>query len=222
MSIENTTQESHPSYGVIQLNRVLGLANFFMSKIQCNNYFVLRVKTACKYRNLHEDRVHDEDLLVEVRLSPNQMVELFTAMNQGVGVPCTIQYVKHEGQKPAPPYESEIETFRQETAEVEKDVRSALKEHQTLVESLKLTKTEKAKLRSSFWKLENAIIHHLPFLLSSVKESLEAGVTEAKTTIDGWITHLSNKLGLQALRASLPNPEVKLLEKPSPLKEGQP
>lgn len=104
--------KSHPSYAVIQLNRVNGHQGCFMSRTQGSGYVVMTIDQA---EYLSEGRAMGTTRLVQVRLTFAQYLELISSFNIGSGTPCTLSYLQGpvKEYKPEPSQYDEIEGLLQ-------------------------------------------------------------------------------------------------------------
>src|SRR5690348_14260776 len=104
--MDDRIRSEHPSYGVCLAHRVSGGRDvLFGSNIRHSHTVRLTISRASKDWHLHEDWIHQEKELIEVEFSPVQWAELITNMNVCPGAPCTIRFIKGEGEVEPPPDE---------------------------------------------------------------------------------------------------------------------
>lgn len=199
------------SFSRINSNRAIA---FYGSDVKCSSWIQLRIKTSKKKRDLSNDWFFADNTILEVRLSPNQFSELLTTMNCGEGVPATLTFHNNEitpqGKIEDPVEENKQEVFEKEIDLVGKETLKVIKDLETTISDLKLTKKEKEVVLSKFNSLRNSIVSHLPFLLSQAKEQVAHTVAAGKAAIDNFYTGVITRLGLKALREK---PEVKMIDK---------
>jgi len=206
----------HPSQVQISFSRINSnkAIAFYGSDIKCSSWIQLRIKTSRKRRDLSNDWFFADQTILELRLSPNQFSELLTTMNCGEGVPATLTFHNNEivpqGEIEDPIEENKQEIFEKEIDLVGKETLEAIKDLETTISGLKLTKKEKEIVSSKFTLLRNRIVSHLPFLLSQAKEQVAHTVAAGKAVIDNFYTGIITRLGLKALQEK---PEVKMIDK---------
>ena len=101
----------HESFGQISFSRVCGRGvNFYGSELPQDNYITMEVKYSEINRELTQDRYYDFGVpIIKIRLSSGQFAEMITSMNQGSGVPCTIERLSGQKVQDLPIQESRKE-----------------------------------------------------------------------------------------------------------------
>jgi hypothetical protein len=98
---------SHESYGQIQFNRVTGTANFYGSELTQQHYISMEVHNSEIVRDITQDRYFNLNQILRIRLTSGQFSELITSMNNGSGVPCTIERIGNKKVDKLPIQESQ-------------------------------------------------------------------------------------------------------------------
>lgn len=202
---DTNQSERHESYGLIGFNRVSSSKNenFFGSSVRCNHFIELHVRRATRRRNLNSYWYHDEEELIELRLSPNQFAELLTTMNVGSGVPCTLQYVGGQRMADCPSVDQRA-MFEDEFTE---DVANSIKEAEGLLGEIKEVFAAKTAIGQKdraeiVKKLDQMVMHiknNIPFVQSQFNEAMDKTVVEAKSEVEAFVNNKIHSLGLAAL-----------------------
>ena len=107
--MQHETQKSHPSYGLIQLNRQQGgQNNLFRSPVKHQHRMTLTIAEAEVMSDEFDEggNARPRRQIIEVALSGIQFAELLTQPGIGEGVPCTI--IRRDGRLvEAPPAETD-------------------------------------------------------------------------------------------------------------------
>lgn len=108
--MEDEKCTTHPSFGLVGFSRasVCGMRSHRMFGSAIGKHFNivhLEIRRAEQHHHLSRDRFHGREELIRVELSEAQFASLLTNMNSGSGVPCTILYVRGEGNIEPPPDE---------------------------------------------------------------------------------------------------------------------
>lgn len=89
---EETTKQAHESFGLLQINRVEGHTNLFGCHADSSSHFIqLVIRSAVRYRRLHQDSYSDGAILFSGYLSPAQYTEAITSLTTGACVPFTLR-----------------------------------------------------------------------------------------------------------------------------------
>lgn len=145
-------------------------------------------------------------------MSTGQFSELITSMNQGDGVPCTIEYGNGRKMQPLPVSEKRKEFVHRKFEDRMKEFSGSLKERQekarNIINKDKLSKDDKKDLNRLIDSINQEINSNIPFFAKCFQETVDEVVFEAKLETDNAIQNKINTLGLQALYN-----ENKLLDK---------
>ena len=194
----------HESYGLVQFNRINGqFRNLFGTNVDSNNAIALRIKRAQVDRHLNHNWYHERDELIEVILSPNQFSELLTTMNQGSGVPCTIQRVAGERMEAPPEHPSDIEKVRMEFKERCQELDKSMNEFgQKIVDILgqkSIKKGDKDEIINHLRMLHREVGSNFPYVLKCFNESTEEIVKDAKSVVDAFVTSTIAQAGIKSI-----------------------
>lgn len=202
---EEEETERHESYGLVQFCRIGGtFRNLFGTNVDSGTAIALRVKRASVDRGLNRNWIHSEGELIEVILSPNQFSELLTTMNQGSGVPCTIQHVGGKRMKAPPEIPSEPEKIREEFKEECKKLDRKMNEFgQKIVKILdkkSIGKADKEQIRDHLAMLHREVGANFPYVLESFQEATDDITKDAKAVVDSFVTTAITNAGIKAIK----------------------
>jgi len=217
--------EDHESYGMIGISRQHGhdTTDLFGSSVRHNTVFSLRIQRADKRRHLNRNWYHGKGKpIVEVYLSPNQLVDMITSLNVGDGVPCTLSRVNGEKMDGCPSTDTR-QQFEDEFADKMKNITSETSKLERQASELltrkgTLKKAEKEELLHTISMLVQNIRSNVPFVQSSFNEAMDDTVTEAKSEVEAFFTSKVQSLGLEALQSELqqllmpPDDDQKLID----------
>lgn len=197
------TVETHESYGMVGISRSTGShQNLFGSSIKHQNVFRLRICRAEKHRDLSRDWYFGRKELIEVELSPSQLVDLITCMNVGDGVPCTISAVNGDLMSECPEANARQEFVTEFKHQVQKTTRRCdelLKEITEKLSQPKLLKADRESLIGLANQLVSGVRSTLPFIQSQFNESMDDVVTQAKAEYEALVSARIQSLGLEGL-----------------------
>lgn len=208
-------EHQHPSYGLVQFNRVATTsAKLFGSAIKTHfNTLRLRIYENVKLiRGQHGDRYYTGNVpSIEVELSAAQFAELITTMNVGFGSPCTIRYSRGKQVENPPELATEAEHVHKTFEDRMKEASKKLAEH---VHDLP-KKLEEAKIPKKHWetilgpirKMLQEVGTNSPYWLECFEESTEKVVSAAKAEIEAFQQTAITNAGLRALAAGDVQPE---------------
>lgn len=197
---------TNPAFGVITVGKghCGGRIGFFGSELPQNSYVYLEIHTAELERELTKDWIFPRDAIIKVRMSSLQFAELITSMNQGGGIPCTIEYVKNEN---IPAYEN-IESRKEFINRKFKDRMNAfsktIKEQQEsaiqLVKKKTLSKQDIQDLTHHLSFLTQEVSSNIPYFAECFQETIDESVLEAKLEIEAAIEHKIKQSGLEFIK----------------------
>ena len=190
--------EEHESFGTIGFSRASMTEEtpLFGSSILHSTGIMLEVHEADRERELSRDWIHPTRLLLRAMLSPNQFVDAITRLNQGLGSPITIEYVKGDEsyrQKPPAP-----QTHSHFDREAEASVGKLVELADELIGASRGSAKRKAEA------LKQQLESNLPFLRQQLKRQMDQTVTEAKMEFEAHVSARLESLGLEALRERMP------------------
>ncbi len=195
----------HPTFGAIAFARGQGTPRpLFGSSILHQNIIRLEISHAEVTRDLNRDWIHSRNPIVEVEMSTTQFADAITGLNDGSGVPVTIRYIAGgETQRLSdvnPPYQNKIQQFNKE---FENHIADLSKDFDEAINLAKETKAQK-RLVSLIEKLRMQFKSNLPFINESFSEQMEHTIKEAKGEVEGFVTHMVQSYGIEAIRKQAP------------------
>jgi len=183
--------------------------SLFGSSLYHSNFITLKVHKASVNRHLHKDWIHEKERpLIEVRLSPLQFSDLITTMNYTPGTPGTLYQFNGERYEPPKIY-NKVNQFKQEIEEDVKEtlqhLKNGLKRLDELLNRKKpLVKSEKEEIKDIIHIAKQLLDDKLPFTLDSFGEQMEKTVSEAKASINAYVTDTVYKTGIEILKKNAP------------------
>jgi len=206
----------HPAYGMISCSRVSGHTKLVGSDLKHQHYISLRIKTANRDRGLGRNWWHGRKVVTEILLSEHQWASFVASMNMGMGVPCTFR-IRPEDDAPmmdVPELEEES-LYDMTNNELKKSGRNITAKMVELVEKLKSMgdaagSIKKTEFREVVRNLDNAVgrvSDTMPFYVKQHKEAMEENVQAAKSDVEGYVTDMITKLGIEKLADIAPQLE---------------
>lgn len=200
-------QYSHPSYGLIRVNRCQGSQQHFGSDVDASTSMRLTISEANVTHNLGRSWYHDNKMVTEVNMTAVQYAEMISSPNTQ-GVPCTITYrndIGHITYRPPTDQIDMIEAEVKQCFDKAKQKNAAVQDEvKELFQKKSLNKNDKEVILNLIRGLSNDITNSLPFYLDSADEILERKVMEAKTEAEAYMEHLRVQVGEYVLN----NPDV--------------
>jgi hypothetical protein len=199
--------EKHPAFGQIQFSRVQGNPGTLYGTHLDRHYgFVTMTLSRSQRRhNLSQDWYYANEQLVEVHLSFTQFAEMITAMNVGQGVPCTIRHLPGQELPHIAHQETEQKRvqsdFKAKIAGMAEESRRGLAAVESILAKPTIGKADREEIRNRFGKWMRLIEDSAPFVLDQFMESVERTAVAAKAEVDGFVTSIVHRTGLDALRA---------------------
>lgn len=191
----------HPAFGMIGGSRVMGSSVLFGSDFEHRNFVEIRVRRASLRRDLSRDWHFGEDEIVSVRLSEAQWATFVSSLNNGDGVPCTLDYVQGEPM-PALPLRRGEDAAREDAkahfGEMAGLVDKAIREVEEGVGSA-LSKVKREAILESLRTLRREVPSNTPFMLDSFERHMETTVERAKVEIEAHTQNAITRAGLAAL-----------------------
>jgi len=216
MSKNTEKTYQHDAYGMIGIHQTTmgGKGKvLFGSKIRHNVVYTLRIYPASVDRHLSKDWHHVESHspLIEIELSPVQLILLLSTMNMGDGIPCTLKSVGGE-RKPEITLD-DIDTEKQMTdnefQETLNNAAGCIRKLHAQIEQLRkktrVTKKELEALSGLAFTAQQELRLNIPFIKDRFDEATEKTVGEAAASIDAMFTGIVAKLGIKALHEQYGN-----------------
>lgn len=215
--------ETHPAFAQLQLFRTSGgRTHMYGSHLPKHNSWVtFKLIKSERYHSNGEDRHYGHKTIAEFSMTFAQFSSMLAAMNQGEGVPVTLEYVREGNVVDVPeiyyPEEtdstegaSSVATLKANAAKAAKSIEDLEADVMAILESNKTTGKLKEAVRSAFARREMEIKSNLPFFVEQVLAAGERVVSSVKNEIDASIQHVVNRLGFKALRdiADAPNKQI--------------
>lgn len=196
---------THPAFGQISFSRINGGGSrFYGSDLPQDNYIEMLVSNSEIERELTQDRYYPTKRILKVRMTSNQFSELITTMNQGGGVPCTLEIADRNHVEPLPEIENRKDFVHRKFKDRMIQFAKTLKEKQAMAKSLIKKKTLSASdqndLNFLIEHLTTEVANNVPFFMECFQESMDEVVTEAKMEVENAIQHKINVLGLTELQ----------------------
>lgn len=199
---DGETIQTHPAYGMIGASRVSGNAVLYGSDFLHRQYIAIRIHRSELARNLSNDWHHANDELIEVHLSEAQWATFVSSMNQGNGVPCTIDSINCVSQPGLPQPKSREKQFTGEAKETLQDALRAIKKAIQVTQQAKTTPAKvKQEITYPLSKAIQEIEQNLGFVLEQFAEHTENITEHAKIEVSAYVTNAIQRAGLQALQA---------------------
>jgi hypothetical protein len=199
-------EESHPSFGMIQINRIQSnpSISLFGSSIQHNEVIALRIEHAKVSRNLNRNWYYGTDQVVEIYMSYSQFTRAIMSLNT-TGVPVTINRINS---KPVEQKKGVINTKELFQKEIQHDIdkvlnnsRQACKVATELLKSNKqLNKEQKKELEGLIFKINQDLESNINFIGKSFDEQMDKTITEAHGEIEAFFDAKIQSLGIEALK----------------------
>ncbi len=206
MESDKKETQIHPAFGQIYFGRTSGHANFYGSELEQDHYITMEVHHSEVDRELSKDWYHTKGLpVVRLRMSSSQFAEAITSLNQGSGVPCTLEMIDGKQVERMPTQESRKEFVHRKFEDRMKDFTKSIKERQTLAKELvkkkTLSKQDIHDLTNHLEWLTGEVERNIPFFAKCFQENMDEVVSEAKMEVENAIQHKITTLGLNALHA---------------------
>lgn len=200
---DDRIRTEHESYGQISIGRVSTNPAIacYGSDLTHGHYIALEISTSTHDRTLNHDWYHADKTVIRIRLTELQFAQMISSMNQGGGVPCTIE--RMNGKMVAdPPFTSKVETVTNEFSEKAKDIGrlmdGATKRLQAMVApGGKTTKGELVELLREFEAITREISSNMPYMHKQFIEAAEKVVAAAKMDITAHIATLTGRAGIE-------------------------
>ncbi len=197
--------ESHPSYGMVRVSRRHGTQRVFGCPIECADTITLEIFHGVVNRDLNQAWYHARDEIIEIVMSPVQFAELITNMNNGSGIPCTLQRVNGET-LPDCPQIHDRELIEDEFQESMRKCMADLKELTATARAIidnkakkTLTNDDRAALGAVFDRFHRFTVDTTPFIHSQFNEAMDKTVNAAKAEYVAAIQMIAHSFGIEAM-----------------------
>lgn len=194
------TAQTHPAFGVAVVTRSSGSSRtVFQSDLRLNETITLQIKMAERVRDLHHDRVHPRQTLVEVEVSLAQWGALVSSIGIGSGVPVTIRRTENLDRVPEPPYEPRIRASLDAVDGMVDELTERVRDKLDVVTRAFEQKEGVRAIRAALTELEAAVRTMKPnarFAVTSLAEAAEKVTAQAKADIEAHILAARKHAGL--------------------------
>jgi hypothetical protein len=211
-------EETHPSYGLVQFNRKSGgSGRLFGSSVENPTQVSLKISRGKRSTDYGKSWYFSSEDLIEVDLSPSQFSELLTSMNTGPGVPCTIRRFNGKGYTLPEETKSEVDRARDyhktRLESFQTEINAKVEEIDKMLATKKtISKSDRAVIKDCLYNINRELHSNMPFYFDCFAESTDKVVAEAKSEIDGFVTHIVHQTGLEALKDKFPKPNIIQIE----------
>lgn len=199
-------EETHPAYAQLSFSRQSGgHSNLYGSAIKHQQTITMRIYASKKMTSKYSERYYGENTpIVEVRMSQSQFAQAITSMNQGSGIPVTLESLRG---KSIPKCEeksiSEIATegLREKMDEFTNKMSSGQKRIKEIIDKKgTILKGERKEIGNIYSILMNDLRHNMPFLHECMVEAYDKTATSAKADIEAFYDNAIRKMGLDAMK----------------------
>lgn len=208
----STDYESHPSFGVVTVNRTsIGGPGtpLFQSDLKHHDTIRLVIHTAERKRDLNHDYVHPRNHLVEIEMSLAQWASVISSQGIGSGTPVTLRYIAGQGRIEEPPFAPRIqESIKEVEGATEKLLAKITQDFLVLTDAIETKRGAKAvneALRVLKFAIANAK-DNSSFAVQSMANAAEKLVNNAKADIESAVLEAQRITGGQA---SIEVPQVR-------------
>jgi len=194
----------HESFGMIRFSRVNGSGQkFFGSELSQNNYISMELDTGTIKRDLTNEWFHPNKNIIRLRLTSNQFAELITSLNQGSGIPCTLEYIQGKKVEQLDNIESRKEFLHRKFKERMESFGNNLIPKSVKVKELlkkpKLSKDDKFDLQKIIDGVIQEVNSNIPFFIQCFQEDADKVVQEAKSEVENAIMYKITAAGMEKL-----------------------
>lgn len=199
-------KKTHPSYGIISISKFSSTkASFFGSDIFHSGGVSITISTASKTRSLHKDYVDDDKRLININMSYQQFVDAITSGMNTNGVPCTITSFNGETIDPARFVEDKKTIYVDEMIGTQSKY---IERINSIIEMIQgnIGKKKQEELIKELNILKSHMNSNTKFVVDSFKTEMERVISEAKSSISGYIDNKIYSTGLDFLKNEISNP----------------
>lgn len=197
---------SHPAYGTVTMTTVTGGdKTLFGSDLGHGQRICIRVNTATMKRDLNHDWIHTDKQLVEFEMSHAQFAQFITSNGNGSGTPCTLKFIRGEGNIPAiKNIETKHETFRREVRDAAatrlQHIAQGLASLRILAESTgSVSKKDLRQIYANLARHADQLPGTMEFVVKSAEEALEKATADAKIEVESYVQMTAQRLGLKSI-----------------------
>lgn len=151
--------------------------------------------------------------LIELRMTNTQFAEMITSLNQGGGIPCTLEYVAGKGKiEQEKDKEYKVDFHKRKMSENAKKVLERLNSQiEEVTKSIqKLPKKDQENLNVIFSSLKRDPNQNFPWYTQQFYETMENVAQDIKSNMETDLMHKLQRLGLETLQNVLENKQLKI------------
>lgn len=199
----------HPAFGTIVLvESGGGDPVMFGSDLGHNNKLSIRIHRAELDRHLNQDWIHSRGQLLELEMSHAQFAEFITSVGKGRGVPCTLRWIKGEGDIPGiDKLESKHDMHRREilrsAGESIEKMRESLEGIRRMVDDGRCGKKELKEILFGLKCHLDNLPSNLEFSVKQAERAFEKASSDARIEIESFIALSAQRLGLKHINELL-------------------
>ena len=198
------TKTTHPAFAQISASRVTGGTYLYGSDFHHNHFMTISVSRSELNRDLSRDWHYARDEMIEVALSEAQWATFVSSLNQGSGVPCTLQRHDHKMIPQLPETPARIRQFDNELKDRLGAVEDDLDELAREINASKLSQKAKKGLLDTLNLATRNLTPNLTFVADQFGEHMEERTEKAKIEIEAYINSAINRAGVKALNEKAP------------------
>lgn len=203
-------KKQHPAFGLLSINKCFGAGGnqLFGSDIENPSYVEIEIRPA----EVEVDEITGEERIcassrmpfIRVNMSNLQFADAIFNHNINDGVPCTIIYKDNQLVEKLPKrIESKGERlqtfFKQRMRKMAEQYIQDSERVKELMDKKYLTQDEKKEISNIFEGLQRNLKNNIPYWIDLFQEATEKTILQAKTELDGILTNVIHKKGLEAL-----------------------
>jgi hypothetical protein len=196
---------THSAYGQISVFRTSGGKNLYGSDFNHQHYVSIEINESERHRNLSRDWHMTTKPIARLCLSEAQWATFVSAVGQGAGVPCTLEYANGQMRGDVPPPKT-VQLYRDEGKKALTDAVECLDALEQRIAALtdKLPKKTSELLLGSVRSSRAKLNSTLPFIADSFAEHMENTVEAAKIEVEATVAQALHRAGLEALALQKP------------------
>ncbi len=202
------TVTTHPAFAQIQANRVSGGAYLYGSDFHHQNYISITLRRSELHRDLYRDLSRDwhsaGEEMVEVALSEAQWATFISTLNNGSGIPCTLQHIDRTW---VPSIEMTADRKPQFAGEHSKRLDRAMAALETLnaqIDAVGLSGKKRDELKGTLEAAVRDLGGNLDFVRKQFGEHIEKVTEHAKIEVEAYAQATIQRAGLAAIASGSP------------------
>ena len=213
-------RETHPSYGIIGINRVSGNSRLFGSEVSHMHYLSLTVSEASRWVDPPREHLSAGRELIRISMTDSQFAEMITSPNQGQGVACTIQrciadkaepwaHPRHGGRPDPPEPEPYTKRYKDAMGERADIIIEGVKKAKALGDALadgtaKPTKANLKEIQSALYMAQMNLERNLAYVMEEMEEGIEKRMSTAINEFESYVAFSLQNKGLEHLASQAP------------------